>query len=101
MIGGNSVGLFVSEVQPGRKEVQVGDQILQINGQSTCAMMHYQATHLLRSQREKVTLNVMKNSARESTSCATLITLTQTMSLFFVCDLMWCALIRLLFLQLL
>ena len=44
MIGGNSVGLFVSEVRPGRKEVQAGDQILQINGRGTRAMTHYQAT---------------------------------------------------------
>ena len=68
MIGGNAVGLFVSEVKPGRKEVQAGDQILEINGQGTRAMTHYQATQLLRSQREKVTLTVMENSARESAS---------------------------------
>ena len=68
MIGGNSVGLFVSEVRPGRKEIQAGDQILQINGKDTRDMTHYQATQLLRSQREKVTLTVMENSARESTA---------------------------------
>ena len=63
VIGGNAVGLFVSEVKPGQKEVSQGDQILEINGQDARHMTHFEATQLLRSTRGKVHLTVMDNGA--------------------------------------
>ena len=66
VIGGNAVGLFVSEVKPGRKEVSQGDQILEINGKDARRMTHYEATQLLRGCRDKVHLTVMDNGASES-----------------------------------
>lgn len=66
MIGGNAVGLFVSEVRSGRKEIAPGDQILEINGQDARHMTNYEATQLLRQSRDKVTLVVIENNARKS-----------------------------------
>ena len=66
MIGGNAVGLFVSEVRSNRKEVSPGDQILEINGHDTRDMRYYEAMDLLRSSRDKLQLVVMENSARKS-----------------------------------
>ena len=65
MIGGNAVGLFISEVRPSLKDVTPGDQILQVNGQDTSHMTHFEATELLRSS-ERVTLVVTENNARTS-----------------------------------
>ena len=49
MIGGNAVGLFISEVRPSLKDVTPGDQILQVNGQDTSHMTHFEATDHQRS----------------------------------------------------
>ena len=68
MIGGNAVGLFISEVRPSLKDVTPGDQILQVNGQDTSHMTHFEATDLLRSS-ERVTLVVTENNARTSCVC--------------------------------
>ena len=46
VIGGNAVGLFVSEVNLGHREVSHGVQILQINGKDARGMTHYEAGHL-------------------------------------------------------
>lgn len=63
MIGGNAVGLFVSEVlRLPRKELQPGDQILEINGQSTRNMTHFEASQLM--GKEKVSLLVTENTAK-------------------------------------
>ena len=65
MIGGNAVGLFISEVRAPVKDLLSGDQILCINGRDTRQMTHFEATDLLRSS-EKVTLVVTENMARTS-----------------------------------
>ena len=57
------MGLFVSEVKPGQKEVSQGDQILEINGQDARHMTHFEATQLLRNTRGQVHLTVMDNGA--------------------------------------
>jgi len=66
MIGGNAVGLFISEVRAPVKDLLSGDQILCINGRDTRWMTHFEATDLLRSS-EKVTLVVTENMARFKT----------------------------------
>ena len=67
MIGGNVVGLFVSEVRPSnpRSEVSQGDQILEINGTDSRHMTHNEATQLLLASQSPLSLIVMENSARE------------------------------------
>lgn len=65
MIGGNVVGLFVSEAK--RKELQVGDQILEIAGRSALQMSHYEATELMAQAKETLQLKVTQNVASEST----------------------------------
>ena len=57
------VGLFVSEVGLEKKELQVGDQILEIAGQSAVQMSYYEALMLLQQAKEKVQLKVMQNRA--------------------------------------
>ena len=76
MIGGNAVGLFISEVCPSLKDVTPGDQILQVNGQDTSHMTHFEATDLLRSS-ERVTLVVTENNARMSSVCVWKVFLTR------------------------
>ena len=66
VFGGDVVGLFISEVRPSLKDVTPGDQILQVNGQDTSHMTHFEATDLLRSS-ERVTLVVTENNARFKT----------------------------------
>ena len=66
VIGGNAVGLFVSEVRSYLKEVAPGDQILEINEIDTRNMKYYEAMNLLRSSPDKLHLVVMENSARKS-----------------------------------
>ena len=65
LTGGNAIGLFVSEVQSGRDEVKVGDQVLEIAGESTLEMTHYAASQLLKGSKDKVVLKVMENNASE------------------------------------
>ena len=65
MIGGNAVGLFVSEVWHPRKNIAQGDQILEINGTDARHMTHYEATQLLRSSQGPLSLIVMENNARK------------------------------------
>ena len=65
MIGGNAVGLFISEVCPSLKDVTPGDQILQLNGHNTYHMTHFEAIDLMQSS-ERVTLVVTENNARTS-----------------------------------
>ena len=48
MIGGNAVGLFISEVRAPGKDLLSGDQILCINGRDAWRMTHFEATDLLR-----------------------------------------------------
>ena len=59
VIGGNAVGLFVSEVNLGHREVSQEVQILQINKKDARRMTHYEATQLLRGCRDKVHLTVV------------------------------------------
>ncbi len=61
MIGGNAVGLFVSEAK--RKELQVGDQILEIAGHSALQMSHYEATELITQAKDTLQLKVTQNVA--------------------------------------
>jgi len=61
MIGGNSVGLFVSEAK--RKELQIGDQILEIAGHNALQMSHYEATELITQAKETLQLKVAQNVA--------------------------------------
>ena len=65
VIGGNIVGLFVSEVRPSCREVSQGDQILEINGTDSRHMTHNEASQLLRSSYGPLSLVVMENCARE------------------------------------
>ena len=61
MIGGNVVGLFVSEAK--RKELQIGDQILEIAGHNALQMSHYEATELVTQAKETLQLKVSQNVA--------------------------------------
>ena len=62
-IGGNVVGLFVSEVKVGRKELQVGDQILEIAGHNAVQMSHYEASDIISHVKDKLFLKVTQNPA--------------------------------------
>ena len=59
------VGLFVSDVMVGKKEVQVGDQILEIAGQSAVQMSFFEAAELMSQEKEKLQLKVAQNTASE------------------------------------
>ena len=61
MVGGNAVGLFVSEAK--RKELQVGDQILEIAGHSALQMSHYEATELVARAKKTLQLKVTQSVA--------------------------------------
>ena len=84
VMGGSAVGLFVSEVKAGRKELQVrhetlqtllyslflslshtqvGDQLLEIAGETTLGMSYFEATQILHAAKDKVQLKVTENSA--------------------------------------
>ena len=63
VLGGNAVGLFVSESLC--KDLEPGDQILDINGHSTRGMTYYEATHLLRQSSDQVTMTVTDNYSRK------------------------------------
>lgn len=59
------VGLFVSEVIPGKKELQVGDQILEIAGQNTAQLYYHEAVALILKAKSKLQLKVVQNNASE------------------------------------
>ncbi len=61
--GGNAVGLFISDVAAVRDEIKVGDQVLEIAGESTLEMTYFAAQELLRGLKDKVQLKVMENNA--------------------------------------
>lgn len=63
VLGGNAVGLFVSETH--RKDLEPGDQILEINGHMTQGLAHYEATHLLRQTTDQLTMTLVDNYSRE------------------------------------
>lgn len=64
MIGGNVVGLFVSEVSvENSKELHVGDQILEIAGHSALHMSFYKAAGLLQQAKDKLQIKVAQNRA--------------------------------------
>lgn len=65
LIGGNMVGLFVSEVSLEKKELQVGDQLLEIAGHSALQMSYYEALSLIQESKDKLQLRVMQNRASE------------------------------------
>ena len=65
LMGGSSVGLFVSEVSLGKKELQVGDQVLEIAGQSAVQMTYYEALELVGQAKETLQLKVVQNRASE------------------------------------
>ena len=46
--------------------LQVGDQVLELGGQSTVGMSHYEATSILRSSNDKIQLRVAENTASKS-----------------------------------
>ena len=46
--------------------LQVGDQVLELGGQSTVGMSHYEATSILRSSKDKIQLRVAENTASKS-----------------------------------
>ena len=77
------MGLFVSEVKPVRKELSQGDQILEINGEDSRHMTHFEATQLLRSCRDKVHLTVMENGASEYQHFGAATTSIVTVKAFF------------------
>eukprot|EP00731_Ephydatia_muelleri_P005712 Em0002g1888a len=62
VLGGNAVGLFVSETH--RKDLEPGDQILEINGHMTQGLAHYEATHLLRQTTDQLTMTLVDNYSR-------------------------------------
>ena len=66
LMGGNAVGLFVSEVSLEKKELQVGDQVLEIAGQSALQMSYCEALDLVGKAKEKLELKVVQNKASES-----------------------------------
>ena len=41
----------------------MGDQVLELGGQSTASMSHYEATSILRSSKDKIQLRVAENIA--------------------------------------
>jgi C-terminal processing protease CtpA/Prc len=59
------VGLFVSEVSSGKKEIQVGDQILEIAGQSAIQMSYCEAAELIAQAKDKLQLKLAQNNASE------------------------------------
>lgn len=63
VLGGNAVGLFVSESL--RKDLEPGDQILEINGNPTRGMTHYEATYLLRQTTDNLTMTLTDNYSRK------------------------------------
>ena len=65
MIGGKSVGVFISDVRPDLSSVSPGDQVLEINGHRTQGLTLYQATQLLRMNTSDLNLSVVENKASE------------------------------------
>lgn len=63
IIGGNVVGLFVSEVTTGKKELQVGDQILEIAGRNAVQMSCFEASEIISKAGDKLQLKVVQNAA--------------------------------------
>lgn len=63
VLGGSAVGLFVSETH--QKDLEPGDQILEINGHSTQGLAHYEATHLLRQTTDQLTMTLVDNYSRK------------------------------------
>lgn len=63
------MGLFVSEVKAGRKELQVGDRILEIAGRSAVEMSHYEASEIIAQAKDTLQLKVTQNAASKSDSC--------------------------------
>ena len=59
------VGLFVSEVSLEKKELQVGDQLLEIAGHSALQMSYYEALSLIQESKDKLQLRVMQNRPSE------------------------------------
>ena len=58
------MGLFVVESK--RKELQVGDQILEIAGRSALQMSYYEAMEIMAEAKETLQLKVTQNVASES-----------------------------------
>jgi len=63
IIGGNAVGLFVSEVSLEKKELQVGDQILEIGGENAIQMSYCEVLDIISRAKDKIQLKVMQNKA--------------------------------------
>ena len=57
------VGLFVSEVSLGKKELQVGDQILELAGQRAVQMSYCEAAELVAQAKGTLHLKVAQNNA--------------------------------------
>lgn len=60
------MGLFVSEVSSGKKELQVGDQILELAGQSAVQMSYCEAAELISQAKGTLQMKVAQNTASES-----------------------------------
>lgn len=65
MIGGKSVGVFISDVMSDVKTVATGDQVLAINGHTTQGLTLHKATKLLRLSSSDLKLSVVENKASE------------------------------------
>lgn len=63
------MGLFVSEVSSGKKELQVGDQILELAGQSAVQMSYCEAVELIAQAKSTLQLKVAQNTASEFLVC--------------------------------
>lgn len=63
MIGGKSVGVFISDVRSDLTTVSPGDQVLEINGHPTQGLTLYKATQLLRKSSSDLKLSVVENKA--------------------------------------
>ena len=63
MIGGKSVGVFISDVRSGLTSVAPGDRVLEINGHRTDGLTLYEATQLLRTSSGDLELSVIENKA--------------------------------------
>ena len=46
--------------------IQVGDQVLELGGQTTMGMSHYEASNILHSSKDKILLRVVDNIASKS-----------------------------------
>lgn len=66
LIGGKTVGVFVSDVKPEVTQVLPGDQVLEINGHNTQGMTLFDASSLLMASTSDLKLTVVENKGKFS-----------------------------------